>query len=62
MLAVVCFRWNGSREYRPEYVNALALGYKRHLAIPQPTLAQRGQELEVKHLQQNNNELLSKRT
>lgn len=34
MLAVVCFRWNGNREYRPEYVNALARGYKRHLSMP----------------------------
>jgi hypothetical protein len=35
MLAVVCFQWNtGYREYRPEYVNALARGVKRNLPVP----------------------------
>lgn len=34
-LAVVCFQWNaGFRAYRPEYVNALARGYRRNLSIP----------------------------
>lgn len=34
-LAIVCFQWNvGFREYRPEYVNALARGYRRNLSLP----------------------------
>ena len=34
-LAVVCFQWNdGFRDYRSEYVNRLARGYKRNLSIP----------------------------
>ena len=34
-LAVVCWQWNvGYREYKPEYVNALARGYKRNLSMP----------------------------
>lgn len=35
MLAVVAFQWNtGFRDYRPEYVNALARGYRKHLSRP----------------------------
>jgi hypothetical protein len=35
LLAVCCFQWNsGYREYKPEYVNILARGYKRNLSIP----------------------------
>jgi hypothetical protein len=35
MLCIVCWQWNiGYRSYLPEYVNALARGYKRNLSIP----------------------------
>src|SRR5262245_1009645 len=33
-IAVVCFQWNnGFRAYRPEYVNRLARGIRRHLPL-----------------------------
>lgn len=35
MLAVVCFYWNdGNRDYRAEYVNKLASGFRKYLSIP----------------------------
>ena len=34
-LCVVCFQWNnGFREYKPEHVNRVAAGYRRHISRP----------------------------